>query len=289
MGISLERFDFNTAFLIDYVLSGKFEAVTSEWRHYSHTLEEFEYILMTKGTLYLSDSINNYEMHPGEFLILPPNRLIYGYKNSLCSFYWLHFKYDLNNGITTPTQESSSECDDNINHLLLPSIGKVKSSERLIVLLKQLQDSELRYHDPILDRGLTLSILAETANQCKETPTTITSAPGEHLYRSICAYIQLHINESISVKTIADTFGYSHKYLTSFFHRFAGCSIKQYMLHVKMQYAKVDLASTTLTVSQIASQLGYDDVHNFSNAFKKITGISPSAYRQMVSLEQINH
>ena len=46
-----------------------------------------------------------------------------------------------------------------------------------------------------------------------------------------------------------------------------------------MDLAKSALSETTEPISQIAFRLGFSDAHNFSNAFHKITGLSPSEYR----------
>jgi AraC-like DNA-binding protein len=41
------------------------------------------------------------------------------------------------------------------------------------------------------------------------------------------------------------------------------------------------MQNTKLSFSDIAFQLGYSSVHHFSNQFKSITGLSPSAYKEL--------
>lgn len=74
-------------------------------------------------------------------------------------------------------------------------------------------------------------------------------------------------------------FGYNSKYLSALFKERTGMTIKQFILHSKMENAMAELRDTDHTVSQVAYGLGFQDVHNFTNAFKKIAGLSPSHYR----------
>ena len=56
-----------------------------------------------------------------------------------------------------------------------------------------------------------------------------------------------------------------------------------------MELAKALLTDTNLPVSQIGYDIGFSDNHNFSNAFKKITGQSPSDYRNTYAERMLFH
>jgi len=77
------------------------------------------------------------------------------------------------------------------------------------------------------------------------------------------------------------------KYLTTLFKQHAGISLKQQILQSKTDVAKSFLSETTQPVSQIAYSLGFSDAHNFSNAFRKQTGLSPSEYRAGYTLHSV--
>ena len=145
--------------------------------------------------------------------------------------------------------------------------------------MKQLQDSDRRYREVSLNRYLCSAILAEVALQGHIYPAYGNEVIKEQLYLDICDYISWHLTENLKVTQVADYFGYNEKYLTTFFKQRAGISLKQYILQTKMERAKADLNENKEPVSRIAYQLGFSDAHNFSNAFRKITGLSPSEYR----------
>ena len=62
-----------------------------EWMHLTRNLVNFELMVVTEGTLFIADERCSYEVHPGEYLLLPPTVHQHGSKKGSCSFYWLHF------------------------------------------------------------------------------------------------------------------------------------------------------------------------------------------------------
>lgn len=281
-------YDFDIKSAFNYIACGKFQAPHPDWIHYHRKLYEFEFILVTEGILYISDGSYNYRISPGEYLLMAPTENQYGYKPSNCAFYWMHFSY--HQGLNNPTRHYSIESISySPNHLFLSQHDVLPAPERIIILMKQLQDSEKRYHESILNNALVTSILAETANQSSIFHHFINTYSGDQLYNDISNFIQMHASENFRVSDLASYFGYNQKYLTSFFHKHAGCSIKQFILQTKMEIAKAELTDSNHSISQVAYNIGFDDVHNFSNAFKKIVGLSPSAYRNSFTKGSMNN
>ncbi|MBD2867180.1 AraC family transcriptional regulator [Paenibacillus arenilitoris] len=72
----------------------------------------------------------------------------------------------------------------------------------------------------------------------------------------------------------------SYKQLNRLFKKETGTTIYHYLLSRKIAQAEMMLKDTSMTVSEIAFHLGYEDPHYFSNLFKLKTGTSPTAFRQ---------
>ena len=100
------------------------------------------------------------------------------------------------------------------------------------------------------------------------------------ILQDIISYIQYHSSESLKVTELARYFGYNDKYLSSLFHEGTGMTLKQFILKSKMDSAMAELTDTNHTVSQIAYNVGFQDAHNFSTAFRKLTGMTPGQYRK---------
>lgn len=278
---------FSTCNTIEYHMSGKFIAESENWTHYTRDLTDYELMLVTEGTLYIAGEKEKFTVNKGEYLLMNPVKFQHGFKPSRCSFYWLHFWY--------------SENETLANTISLPTKAKLSSPDRLIVLLKQLQDSDRRYQNQKLNSFLTAAILTELELQTASvTPLSSSNNPNgslnsretpysqHHLLDSIKDYINWHLHENLKVWDIASYFGYNEKYLTTLFHKITGTALKQYILQTKMERAKIALSDTDQQIAQIAYSLGFDDSHNFSNAFKKVTGLSPSEYKLNYGKEKIN-
>ena len=272
-------FDFLTDKEISFQWCGKFQSPSPDWMHLTRRLIDFELMVVTSGTLYIATSEKEYTVCKGEYLLMKPTDLQFGHKASDCSFYWLHFTYNSNCNDPDIMDSYNEVLLSDKGHLIILDTGPLPSLERIIILMKQLQDSSRRYGDTSLNQYLTSAILAELSNQNKLYYEHGEMNLQQQLYHDICDYIALHISENTKVSDLASYFGYNKKYLPAFFRRHSGINIKQYILLTKMEYAKAELTDTNHSISQVAYNIGFHDVHNFSIAFKKITGLSPSDYR----------
>lgn len=280
----MKVFKFNSATPFQYNFAGKFTAPNAEWMHLTRQLFDFELFVVTKGTLYISGNDTEYALEKGQYLLMPPLTLQHGYQSSDCSFYWLHFApsspYDMIE-ISSLSQEPDSVS------ICVPEFGNLQSYERMVVLMKQLQDSERRYGIKSLNNLNTSVILSELSAQCMSRQRYSNSDNSSQLYNDISDYITLNICSNLKVSDIADYFGYNEKYLTTYFKKWSKVPIKQFILQTKMEHAKAELSETNHSISQIGYNIGYADPHNFTNAFKKVTGLTPSDFRDSYSKRRL--
>lgn len=96
-------------------------------------------------------------------------------------------------------------------------------------------------------------------------------------------YMESMYSYRISVEQLAQYCGLDRRYLCRVFKSHTGQTLKGYLLAQRMGRAKELLASSTLSVDDIARSVGYTDAFNFSKMFKKQVGKSPQRYRQSLS------
>lgn len=277
----MKMIDFDSSLEFDYHWCGQFVPPSSEWIHMTRDLTDYELMIVTKGTLYISSENEDYSVSEGQYLLMPPTRFQHGWKEGGATFYWMHFSY--NKG-TNDHSFLEKDYDYTPGHLVFPVQGKPSSLDRIIILLKQLMDSDRRYREVTLNRYLVGAILAEIAASAKTFQNYGRMIKGEQTFADICDYINWHIQDSLKVYEIADYFGYNEKYLTTFFKNHCGISLKQYIINEKTQHAKALLTETSQPVSQIGYSLGFTDSHNFSNAFTHATGLSPTKWRETYNI-----
>lgn len=80
---------------------------------------------------------------------------------------------------------------------------------------------------------------------------------------------------------LSQLLGRDYSFLSHLFSEVEGMTIEQYFIHQKIERAKELLVYGELTISEIASNLGYSSVAHLSNQFKKVTGLTPSHFRKV--------
>lgn len=267
-------------------MAGKFISPSPEWMHMNRTLSSFELFVQTSGVLYIASDKERHVLNKGDFLLMPPGTVQFGYQKSECSFYWLHF--------TTRDNHETLYSEEQLHYepgsVIIPQSGSLRSPDKLIVLMKQLHDSIRSYREQTLNNYMTTSILCELYNQLFFVQNHARNKQKQQqLFNDIVDYIKWNRHMNLKVSQIADYFGYNAKHLSHLFSAAAGISIKQYMLQEKMEAAKSLLTDTNQNINEISLQLGYIDSHPFMKCFKRLTGLTPTEYRNAYANRLINH
>lgn len=85
--------------------------------------------------------------------------------------------------------------------------------------------------------------------------------------------------DTLTVGAVADRFGINVSSLSHKFKEQMGCNISDYILTCKMNHACTLLRATDETVADIAQRVGYSQYTSFVRTFKRLKGMTPTAYR----------
>lgn len=80
---------------------------------------------------------------------------------------------------------------------------------------------------------------------------------------------------------ISEKLHYDYTYLSNIFSEVKGITIQQYIIINKIERVKELLLYDELNLTEISYKLHYSSVAHLSNQFKKVTGLSPSFYKQL--------
>jgi AraC-like DNA-binding protein len=89
---------------------------------------------------------------------------------------------------------------------------------------------------------------------------------------------QLKTNFSVF---LSERLGYDYTYLANIFSQVQGITIEKFLIAHKIERVKELLVYNELNLTEIAGKLHYSSVAHLSNQFKKVTGLTPSHFRQM--------
>lgn len=89
-----------------------------------------------------------------------------------------------------------------------------------------------------------------------------------------------NFDKKISLKDVTDIICLSPKYFSRIFKECTGLGFGDYKLNVKVNKSKELLINKSKSIEQVSYELGYKNVESFIRIFKKITGFTPSEFRE---------
>lgn len=98
--------------------------------------------------------------------------------------------------------------------------------------------------------------------------------------RNVINYIQLHLENSLTLDELAAHIDRNPKYLSSTFKREVGVGVNEYINSARIQQSLTLLRNTDYVVSHIAMLVGFNDANYFTKVFSKEMGCTPSQYRK---------
>lgn len=103
---------------------------------------------------------------------------------------------------------------------------------------------------------------------------------------TILQYIANHYHQDLSLVQLSDFTGLHPSYISQLFKRETGVAFVHYLHKIRIEKAKqLLLSNKTLPVQTIGNQVGFESPQHFMKIFKKLTGSTPSSYRESHSHE----
>lgn len=130
-----------------------------------------------------------------------------------------------------------------------------------------------------LDNIRTLGDAPETEETEADGDKNGESAKTNRLVRITKEYINSHLSENISLDRISKEVYVSPYYISKLFKRVTGENISEYIMRKRVDYAKKLLLTTDLSIKEVMYKVGYTAEPYFYHLFKKLTGVSPTQFR----------
>jgi AraC-like DNA-binding protein len=241
--------------------------------HPDRVLNDFELIVVRKGTLSIWEEDVRFDVPPGHALILYPRRRHRGaapFAPDL-SFYWIHW---------VPRPPARPDLVVNV-----PQFVRVQRPECVAELFHRfLDDQEAHRLDPFYASLLLAQILYEVRRE----PLERQNPRGSMLAGRTEAYIIRHLAEPLSTARIARALRINPDYLNRVFRKVHGMTITEYLHRRRLRDAAMILRESTDSVAEIAATCGYSSVVHFRRMFERYNGISPREYRRLHARAFVN-
>lgn len=125
--------------------------------------------------------------------------------------------------------------------------------------------------DQLLEKNGFERIDDKKGQLLEQIKTTVIEAIHHH------DHFEMHINWS---HFLAEKLQQDYNYLSQLFSTVAGISLEQYIIKQKIEKVKEYLFYDELSVKEIAYKMGYSSVAHLSMQFKKVTGLTPTGFRE---------
>jgi Response regulator containing CheY-like receiver domain and AraC-type DNA-binding domain len=135
-----------------------------------------------------------------------------------------------------------------------------------------------------LSTDLTASRMKATLTDILEKTIDFRNAAAGSKHDNTISKAKKYIQENfaqpdISLHTVAEEVNVSPNHFSTIFRQETGETFINYITKIRMEKAKYLLATTSMRTSDVGYEVGYNDTHYFSYAFKRNTGMTPKEFR----------
>ncbi|MBD0289268.1 MAG: AraC family transcriptional regulator [Flavisolibacter sp.] len=258
----------------------------SEWDAQPFRLTVFSFFYLTAGRSTRSKGLNIYDIAENTFFFLPAYEIsTYRLVNEGANGFFCHFNLEL---LTADYRLKDLLADFpflNFNcHPLVtipPEVGEV-----VLVILKRLEDEYKKGQQCRID--ILRAYLIALFSELKPFATTGSPTSTNSAYQLTEQYkkaLSQFIYEKQKVADYADMLAVTPNHLNKCVKTVTGQSAHDILSEMLLLEAKVLLNQTTLSISEIAYQIGRNDLSDFVRFFKSKTGMAPGEYRNMIHPE----
>ncbi len=225
-----------------------------------HLHPEAEFVLVTNGVLHVVGINCETVLNAGEALYIMPFE-IHGFRtaaSSQCTI--LIFPADLvpDFAVTHPLPQPFS-----------PSVSLITRCTSL--------DPDTPY-DLLHSRAVLYPLCCEILDNCPHTESGYTEVST---INRIERYIWNHIDSPLSLETVAAAMGLNLSYLSRMFHQNKGIRFSEYVNMLRCYQAVRLLGNAdSLSMSEIAYEVGFESIRTFNRVFLRHYGITPSKMKQ---------
>ncbi len=257
-----------------------------------HHHEFAEIGLVLKGKVTTQVNGIKYAFQPGTLFVLLPHQ-IHDFSNDTdSSLELVCCMFDI--GILTDSLVESelSALLLRIGDDILPYVHL--EGERLDTIQRIFLDINREYEDRKLGRNSYLRaklveaiMLFVRSNSAVGSPEAPRLAEKRKDTWKLIQYVNTHyMQENVTLELLSSMFKVSVPYISRTFKELVGQSFLSYLHALRIRRAASLLASTEMTVSDIATEVGFESFRTFSRVFKELKGVTPSDFRQTVGGRQ---
>lgn len=223
------------------------------------------YIMSGSGTYQTSSA--TYTLTKNHFFLIRPHEITYyiADEKDPWSYIWIGFTGNL----AEPLLQTSGLAD-NTNVQSAPFLRE--SFQSLLNAQKLASSTELYLCGKLYEIFALLQEANSPVRQEKSSLIYVNHARD---------FMKANYAQPVHIGDIANMLGIDRRYLCRIFSKHSGVTPQEYLVNLRLDKAAALLTQFDYSVGEVAKSVGYEDLYNFSNMFKRKFGVSPLNYKRM--------
>lgn len=287
----------HSSFLQPRYLNSHYFKGSVGFRHEMHRHPVYHIILIEKGEGRFFIKDQNYKIRKRDLVLISPDEKHQFTPDSSNPYEYLQVTFDLLDQQQRPTFYNFAELFKKLNGGNSKNIYYLKSgdSKKLRDVMKKfIPFGETPQYDRRFESGtelLIFELLMKISELLCFSTYKVNAEKQEQLIPEIVTrvrnYLKEHYKEKVNLHQLSRDLAISPFHLSRRYKELSGQTIFESLLEIRIEIASNLLKHSFLSIKEIASQTGFQDVYYFSKCFKKKFGIPPRAYAR--SLESDDH
>ncbi|WP_231460254.1 AraC family transcriptional regulator [Pedobacter sp. Leaf132] len=274
---------------VDYV------ELSSNWQYANIISPYIRIYYINGGSGYLSDATGKVILEEGYLYLIPSFTMITMACDTTLAQYYVQFfddegiGYSMLQDIKSIQKVPASVLDHHLFNRLLkinPDRGIRKSydpkSYEYEAFYTDCKQLNYKQHPAVFHE--TQGILQQLSSRFLNKQTESRIHYNHHSKKMVetVNYILDNLNLVLSVSHLAQRINHDSDYFSRQFKQHTGMRPINFVNQKRVERAQYLMATTALNYSQIATQIGFDNLSYFSKMFKRFTGLAPGTYKKQM-------
>lgn len=255
------------------------------WKNVRSPFARMYYV--TEGEAQVIIPPHTYTLTPGHLYLIPPFTTHSNVCTGLFVHYYIHiYEADENSSLfetwNFPVEVDAAATDKllmqrlcDINPFLkLPESNPDVYDNHQMLMNHLWMNLQRPFHDKVESRGILFVLFSRFLTQAN-----LKAEIYDSRIQKVIHYIRSHIGEPLSLEELSSMAYMSKDHFIRKFKQATGLTPVLYVTTHRMEKAELLLVTTTLSVKQIAREVGYGNTSYFNRLFRKHFNLSPQMYR----------
>lgn len=213
-----------------------------------------------------------YHLHQGQAFLIMPNHIVHYSADSQEPWEYIWIEFD---GLKA--MEFLRHIGLSQEHPIFTASPGIGCQEAFLPLLHMLDHPHMLPAQVMGYAYLFFGSLMEHSSTARPLPKNDIK---KFYVQSTADYIENHYMEDITIEDIAAHLGLNRSYFSKLFKKMTQKSPQEFLIAYRIHKSCEYLRSTTMTIAQIAGQVGYPNQFHFTRAFKSLMHMPPNEWRK---------